>query len=151
MENLNRRIISKLSELLLFLTRSRNDFETLANDVENNLLKTALINLSEDTCCYAEEIKSYLMCLGVRNTSIDCRETEDENYLEQQQPSSLNGHELFAICKQKEKNLTTAYGDLLSESMPFESLKQLIFYQLNALKHNFLNIKTLNTARFAVY
>ena len=60
------------------------------------------------------------------------------------------GGELMNICTQNETTLTKAYSDLLSESIPFQSLKEIMLCQLNALQYTFTKIKTLNSARFAV-
>ena len=152
METLNTGILNKLSGLLFFLKRSNNEFEMVADEIENYSLKTALNGLSEESSFYAGELKDYLNHLGINTPFIQYDRLKDTEYGNtSEQLTNSNGNELNTICTYNEMYLTDAYSDLLKESLPFESLKEIILYQLNALKYSFLKIKTLNTARFAVY
>lgn len=152
METLNIGILNKLSGLLFFLKRSNNEFEMVADEIENYSLKTALNGLSEESSFYAGELKDYLNHLGINTPFIQYDRLNDTEYGNTGgQLTNSNGNELNTICTYNEMYLTDAYSDLLKESLPFESLKEIILYQLNALKYSFLKIKTLNTARFAVY
>ena len=153
METLNTGVLNKLSGLLFFLKRSNNEFEMVADEIENYPLKIALNGLSEESSFYAKELKNYLNHLGISTAFIKYDRLKDTEYsnTSEQLTNSSNGNELNTICTYNEMYLTDAYSDLLKESLPFESLKEIILYQLNALKYSFLKIKTLNTARFAVY
>lgn len=152
METLNTGILNKLSGLLFFLKRSNNEFEMVADEIENYSLKTALNGLSEESSFYAGELKDYLKHLGINTPYIQYDRLIDTEYVNiNDQQTNSNGNELDTICTYNEMYLTDAYSDLLKESLPFESLKEIILYQLNAIKYSFLKIKTLNTARFAVY
>ena len=152
METLNTGILNKLSGLLFFLKRSNNEFEMVADEIENYPLKIALNGLSEESSFYAKELKNYLNHLGINTAFIKYDRLKDTEYSNtSEQLTNSNGNELNTICTYNEMYLTDAYSDLLKESLPFESLKEIILYQLNALKYSFLKIKTLNTARFAVY
>ena len=152
METLNTGILNKLSGLLFFLKRSNNEFEMVADEIENYSLKTALNGLSEESSFYAGELKDYLKHLGINTPHIQYDRLIDTEYVNiNDQQKNSNGNELDTICTYNEMYLTDAYSDLLKESLPFESLKEIILYQLNAIKYSFLKIKTLNTARFAVY
>ncbi len=152
METLNTGILNKLSGLLFFLKRSKTEFEMVADEVENYSLKTALNGLSEESSFYAGELKNYLKDLGIKTPYIKYDSLVDNvDYLNENPQQNSNGNELNCICNYNETSLTEAYSQLLSESLPFESLKEIILCQLNALKFSFMKIKTLNTARFAVY
>jgi hypothetical protein len=153
METLNTGMLNKLSGLLFFLKRSKNEFEMVSDEIENYSLKTALNGLSEESSFYAGELKNYLKHLGIIVPFIHADETvENDIYTElDAQQIVENGNELNSICSYNENKLTEAYSNLLNEPLPFESLKEIILFQLNALKFTFLKIKTLNTARFAVY
>ena len=152
METLSTGILNKLSGLLFFLKRSKNEFEMVADEVENYSLKSALNGLSEESSFYAGELKNYLIHLGITTPYIQYDSLADNlDYINETEQPNTNGNELNCICSYNETSLTAAYSDLLSEPLPFESLKEIILYQLNALKFTFMKIKTLNTARFAVY
>ena len=154
METLNAGVLNKLSGLLFFLKRSKKEFEMVADEIENHSLKTALNGISEESSFYAGELKNYLKYLGISAPFVN-----DENIIELPAYESDttdttlvgNGNELENLCIYNEKHLTGAYSELLDEQLPFESFKEIILYQLNALKYSFMKIKTLNTARFAVY
>jgi len=151
METLSTGIINKLSGLLFFLKRSKNEFEMVADEMENYSLKTALNGLSEESNYYEGELKNYLNHLGIITPYIQYDRLVDNNTYDGAEQHNNNGNELNCICSHNEMSLTEAYSDLLNEPLPFESLKEIILYQLNALKFTFMKIKTLNTARFAVY
>lgn len=145
MELLNNRLINKLSGLLFFLKRSKKEFEMVADEVENNPLRTALNGLSDESSYYAGELNNYLSTLGISTVTGDhAADVYDYPVAEG------HGDELMNICSHNEATLTQAYSELLEEeNMPWPTLRELMTYQLNALKFTFLKVKTLNTARFA--
>ena len=155
MNNLTTSSLSKFSGLMFFLKRSKNDFEMLADEIENYTLKSALNGLSEESNFYASEIKNYLKHLGINASSLTATEFSSNYFSGDFGDSYLGdcekGMELQTLCTYNEKSLTKAYNDLLDETLPCKSLQEIIVYQLNALKISFLKIKTLNTARFAMY
>ena len=155
MNSLNESMLSKFSGLMFFLKRSKNDFEMVADEIENYTLKSALNGLSEESNFYASEIKNYLKHLGINASSLS--ETEfssnyfSEDVVDVKTDCCKQGLELQCLCSFNEESLIKAYSDLLDETLPCKSLQEIIIYQLNALKISFLKIKTLNTARFAMY
>ncbi|MEJ7610150.1 MAG: DUF2383 domain-containing protein [Ferruginibacter sp.] len=151
MEMFNTGLSAKFSGLLFFLKRSKQEFEMVADEIENNPLKTALNGLSDESSYYAGEIKSYLKSLGVNTGVIESVKDEAEEYYYPLTAETGKGDELLSICSHNELTLLQAYNDLLEEPIPFQSLKEIMIYQLNALKYTFLKIKTLNTARFVAY
>ena len=153
MNNLTASALNKFCGLMFFLKRSKNDFEMVADEIENYTLKSALNGLSEESNFYASELKNYLKHLGV-NTSIITATEFSYNYFDGDVSDTENGEnglELQTLCSYNEKKLTQAYSDLLEEPLPCKSLQEIISYQLNALKISFQKIQTLNTARFAMY
>ena len=140
---------------MFFLKRSKNDFEMVADEIENYSLKSALNGLSEESSFYASEIKNYLKNLGINFSIIPVTEFSsnyyDSNVNDIAVESCQHGLELQSLCSFIEKSLTRAYSDLLEEPLPCKSLQEIIIYQFNALKISFLKIQTLNTARFAMY
>ncbi len=155
MNQLTASTLSKFSGLMFFLKRSKNDFEMVADEIENYTLKSALNGLSEESNFYASELKNYLKHLGINASSLLATEFSS-NYFNGDVSDTNNetfeqGLELQSLCSYNEESLTRAYSELLAEPLPCESLHEIIIYQLNALKISFLKIKTLNTARFAMY
>lgn len=155
MNNLTASTLNKFSGLVFFLKRSRNDFEMVADEIENYTLKSALNGISKESNYYASEIKNYLKHLGVNASSLPTGDFSanyfNANVSDTEMENCDKGSELQTLCSYNEESLTKAYSDLLDEPLPCESLQEIIVYQLNALKISFLKIKTLNTARFAMY
>ncbi len=152
MEKLSSGLISKFCGLLFFLKRSKKEFEMVADEIGNTSLRTALNGLSDESNYYAGELKNYLSSLGAASSFTEGY-TEDPEVFEfypAGEPGA-QGDELMNICTHNELTLVQAYNELLEESMPFQNLKDIMLYQLNALKYTFMKIKILNSARFAVY
>lgn len=155
MNKLTASTLKKFSGLVFFLKRSKYDFEMVADEIENYTLKSALNGLSEESNFYASEIKNYLKHLGIGASSLAAADVSSSYFNapinDMQTEEGEKGLELQSLCTYNEESLTKAYSDLLEETLPCKSLQELIIYQLNALKISFLKIKTLNTARFAMY
>ena len=153
METLNAAIKEKFSGLLFFLRRSKTEFEMVADEMEDHSLRTALNSLSDDSNHYAGELKNYLKAFGIYSSQNESLTESDiaqysENYTTD---DPEKGNELHTICNYNEASLTQAYSELLQENMPFQILKDIMRYQLNALHNTFMIIKALNTARFSAY
>lgn len=155
MKQLTASTLSKFSGLMFFLKRSKDDFEMVADEIENYTLKSALNGLSEESHFYASEIKNYLKHLGIYASALSVTEFSSNYFNGDVSDTDIEnckkGLELQSLCSHNEKSLTKAYSDLLEETLPCKSLQEIIIYQLNALKFSFLKIQTLNTARFAMY
>lgn len=152
MEVINYNIADKLCGLLKFLRIYKTTFEIVAEDVEECNLRTALYGLSAESFQYADEITAQLKSHGIPyrlDTDIlaDCLEDFDENKSVDNNPGK--GNELTNICIHSESSITNAYNDILNEYLPLASLRNIMLYQLNALKLSFMKIKLLNNARFA--
>jgi hypothetical protein len=151
MQTIDSKIADKFCGLLYSLTQSKNEFEMVADEIEDCNLKTALNGLSNESDLFAKEISNQLKTLGMSTVvpsnyfdncanGIDVPETE-------LRPGK--GNELLAICNYSEHSITKAYWDILNEYVPFPTLRDIMTYQLNALKFAFMKIKMLNSARFA--
>jgi len=151
MELLSAGFISKFSGLLFFLNRSNKEFEMVADEMGNHSLRTALNGLSDESYYYAGELKNYLDSLGIITETKEPGAEEGVYDYDEPPLTAVAGDELLHICAHNERTLVQAYTELLNECLPFQSLKDVMVYQLNALKNTFLKIKTLNSARFAVY
>ncbi len=151
MDHFNLTMLEKLCALLFFLTRSKTEFEMVADEVEDCNLKTALNGLSSESDQYANEITTQLKALGIngfvpKNFFDDC---DSQNETLSVQTESKRGNELMNICNTTEDTITKAYYEILNEYLPFANLRDIMTYQINSLKLAFMKIKTLNTARFS--
>ncbi len=153
MEIINHSIADKLCGLLKFLRLYKTAFEIVAEDVEDCNLRTALYGLSAESIQYANEITTQLKTHGIpyrldTDMLADCLDKFDEN---DELIITGKGTELTNICNSSETSITNAYNDVLNEYLPLASLRNIMLYQLNALKLSFMKIKLLNNARFAGY
>ena len=149
MELINNSLADKFCGLLNFLLVYRKAFEMVADEVEDCNLRTALHGLSAESVQYANEIKAQLKTHGIpyrleTDMLPNWQNSDDEMVYVPGQ-----GNELLNICNRSEKTITSAYTDLLNEYLPLENLRNIMLYQLNAIKLSFMKIKMLNNARFA--
>ena len=151
METFNASLKEKFSGLLYFLRRSKTEFEMVADEMEDHSLRTALNNLSDESYYYAGELRNYLKAFGIYTPFNEYITYPESEYADYKTDDPANGNELHTICNSNESSLMQAYSELLEENMPFQILKDIMHYQLNALRNTFMKIKTLNTARFSVY
>lgn len=148
--DINAKIIEKFCGLLHFLTLSKNEFEMVADEIEDCNLKTALHGLSLESNQCVDEITSQLKTLGIPFKSPKLFELPlEEQSISQTDYIPGTGNELMNICSKSENTITKAYSEILNDYLPINSLREMMMYQLNALKCGFMKIKTLNTARFA--
>lgn len=150
MEVLNNTVADKFCGLLQYLCKYKTAFEMVADEVEDENLKTALNGLSIESTQYAEEITNHLRLYGVphrveTDLMFDCLE-DDQPYSADCIPGQ--GNELMSICVKSESSITRAYDDILNEYLPLNNLRNVMLYQLNTLKIAFMKVKLLNEARF---
>ena len=147
---INSKIIDKFCGLLHFLNLSKKEFEMVADEIEDCNLKTALHGLSLESNQCADELATQLKTLGIPFNSQALELCiEEEPFIPQTEYIPGTGNELMNICSNSENTITKAYSEILSDYLPFNSLREMMMYQLNALKCAFMKIKTLNSARFA--
>ena len=149
METLNKNFIDKLGGLLHSLTHTKEELEMVADEVEDCNLRTALHGLSMESSQFASEICMQLKTLGVRFPRLSLEELEGSNSMPFEEINNGPGNELSYICSRNENFITNAYRNILSEGFLFPGLRDIMLYQLNALKCAFMKIKLLNSARFS--
>ncbi len=148
MDILNKNLLDKFYNLVLFLKKSKADFEQVADEIDESPLRTALNSLSADSNFFAGEIKQQLKTLGLlfEIDKVSILKEEDELIEEEG-----NGKEILNICTNHEHSILKAYNDLILEYIPYQSLKEIMVYQMSALKYAFLKVRALNIARFTSY
>ena len=150
MENINKNLLEKFCGLLFSLKKSKKDFELVADEIGDSSLRTALNGLSADSNYYAGEIRQQLFSLGL-NAVIPESSWENCGDMNFEYGSDEPGTELLNICTANENVLTQAYNEIITEQIPSQSLKEIMIFQLNALKYAFMKVRTLNNARFMSY
>ena len=151
MENISSAIKEKFSGLLFYLRRSKTEFEMVADEMEDHSLRAALNTLSDESCCYAGELKNYLKAIGIYPVIPETQIWDPVSDYEINPLVEGKGNELKSICTHNEESLTKAYSELMAEALPVQVLSDIMYSQLNALKYTFMKIRTLNDARFSTY
>ena len=151
METVTNPVIDKLRGLLYSLTHTKEEIEMVADEVEDCNLRTALNGLSMESSQYASELCMKLKTLGLQFPKLSLEELEGSNSMPFEDISNGNGNELSYICNRNENFIITAYRNILSENFLLPGLRDIMMYQLNALKCAFMKIKLLNSARFSAY
>jgi hypothetical protein len=148
METVNNNVIDKLCGLLYSLTHTKEEFEMVADEVEDCNLKTALNGLSMESSQYASELSMQLKNLGINYRKPALDDLHGSNTMPFDELEAGKGNEVMYICVRNENYLVSAYRNILSEYFPVPGLQDIMMYQLNALKCAFMKIKLLNSARF---
>lgn len=148
MESITENVKAKLEGLVSYLYQITSGFESIAEDIDCKNLKTAIFTLSVEAKQYAEEISNQLEELNINLpfTATDQLWTKIESDIEQ--AGFSKGAEIVALCNNCEIYLNKFYEDLLLEYLPIKNFKDIITYQLYAIKCAFMKIRLLNSMRF---
>jgi hypothetical protein len=149
MDIVNNSFIDKLRGLLYSLTHTKEELEMVADEVEDCNLRTALNGLSMESSQYASELCMRFKTLGIQFPKPSLEELDGSNSMTCEEFSDGQGNELSYICSRNENFILAAYRNILSETTLFPGLRDIMMYQLNALKCTFMKIKLLNSARFS--
>lgn len=147
-QTLNISFINKIYGLLCSLTHTKEEFEMVADEVEDCNLRTALHGMSLESSIYASELFMQLKTHGIQFPKLPQDLPEGANLMLEEDLSDVPGNELFFICDRNEHFIINGYKNILSESFLFPGLRDIMMYQLHALKSGFMKIKFLNKARF---
>ncbi len=149
MDTINYTLFNKLQNLVSFLTQANRGFHEIAEDVDCNNLKTALIALAVESRQYANEISDRLLTINLQIPHVftdQLWEKIETNIYEQASPEK--GSEIAALCNNCEIYFAEFYNDVLNEPLPHKKIKNIIIYQLFATQCAFMKIRLLNTLRF---
>jgi len=150
MSSINQNQQSKLQNLVSYLWEITAGFENIAEEIECNNLKTALIALSVESKQYAEEICDQLQDLNVCVPHVQTTSLWDQIEEQMQKEASFTqGGEIVALCNNCENYFKKLYEDVLKEYLPIKNFKDIITYQLFATQCAFMKIRLLNSLRFS--
>jgi len=149
MDTMNYTLFNKLQKLVSFLIEANRGFHEIAEEVDCNNLKTALVALAVESRQYASEISDRLLDINMYIPQVFSEqiwEKIETNIYEQASPEK--GGEIAALCNNCEIYFAEFYNDVLNENLPQKSFKDIITYQLLATQCAFMKIRLLNTLRF---
>jgi hypothetical protein len=139
----------KLQKLVSFLGQVHKELDTIAEEIDNANLKTAMITAAVESKQYAKEICYQLQQLNISITA------DHTGQLWKQVEEDINrdtwlvqGGEIATLCTDCEKYFSKLYEDVLAEYFPYKKLKDIITFQLYAARCSFMRIRLLNSLRF---
>lgn len=150
MDNISKTLQGKLQHLISFLCQVNKGFDNVAEEIDNDDLKTAMIAVAVEANQYAGEICHQLQ---QHNISIVKQELDSNiwNKIEtdmQNESGNCKGREIATLCKNCEIYFSKFYSDVLQEYLPYTRLKDIISFQLYAAQCALMKIKLLNSLRF---
>ena len=149
MDSINQTLQHKLLSLESFLNQITNGFYSIAEEIDNTNLKTAMIAVAIECKQYAQEICNQLHEYNI-SIPTACNnqiwEKIEENI--STHTSLARGDEIATLCNNCEMYFSVLYQAVLKEHFPYKNLKDIISYQLYAIQCAFMKIRLLNTLRF---
>lgn len=143
----NSNVLSKISSLIYSLTHTKEEIEMVADEVDDCNLRTALNGLSQESSIFATELCLQFKNAGLLFPKLSLEELQGSNTMTDDF-SDAPGDELSYICTRNESFLMAAYNHILNENFLFPGLRDIMTYQLDALKCAFQKVRLLNSARF---
>lgn len=144
-----RTLQTKLQNLVSFLSQVTREFETIAEEIDDNSLGSAMRTIAVESKQYVKEISNQFKHFDISH-AIDKSEL-----LWQQMAGKVNeqanlekGGEIVALCNNCEVYFNKLYAEVLQENLPAKNCKDIISYQLYAINCALMKIKLLNAARF---
>src|SRR5450432_3566119 len=135
-------ILDKLTRLLNALQEVKNNYEQVAQRIQNIQLKLSLLGLAQESKQYANELIAHIETLGGK---LQERFKSEFNRMEdatEMQVLSEPTDDLLQLNLQEQKVLKT-YRDVLNEPFLYDTIRQMIRYQQNGLLHCFSQIRML--------
>lgn len=146
----NPNVLSKISSLIYSLTHTKEEIEMVADEVDDCNLRIALNGLSQESCIFATELSLQFKNSGLYFPKLMLEELQGSNTMSDE-ICDAPGDELSYICTRNENYLMTAYDRILNENFLFPGLRDIMTYQLYALRSAFQKIRLLNMARFGEF
>lgn len=146
MENVVKPFTEKIYTLLSLLRRTREEFELVSEEMDDDHVRHTLRGFALETNQYEQELKSQLKMLEIKETTAVPFINYDELLINIH--SILNAgslREILNTCMATESFFEKAYRGVLNEYFPYQSLRDILVYQLNGIKCSFMKLKLLNS------
>jgi len=148
-ETLNRTLQKKLHNLVSFLSQVAYGFNTVAEEIDNSGLRSAIQAVATESKQFISEINNQFECFNVGIVA------DQNDHLWKQMELNVNdqamlekGGEIVALCNNCEVFFNKLYAEVLQEDLPAKNCKDIISYQLYAINCALMKIKLLNATRF---
>jgi hypothetical protein len=136
-------IVEKLTRLLNLLRDEKRKYEHIAETISDKEFKRTVISLAQESNQYACELSSQIQSL---DGDIPLEHFPDEKIYPVLDIGSPNTEkEVLFFCRESEKNMITAYREILNEPYLMEGVRKVIRYQLNGIMYAFLQLKLLSS------
>lgn len=148
-DTLSRTLQNKLQNLVSFLGQVNREFDSIAEEIDDASLGSAIRTIAVESKQYTKEISTqfqqYEVTLTIDRADVFWKQIEG-NVTDQ--ASLEKGGEIVALCNNCEVYFNKLYAEVLQENLPAKSCKDIISYQLYAINCALMKIKLLNAARF---
>ncbi len=147
-DTVNRTLQIKLQNLVSFLSQVTRGFDTLAEEIDNASLGSAMRAISVESKQYAKEISNQFQHYNfslAKNSADQLWKQIEGNVNNQASPEK--GGEIVALCNNCDVYFNKLYAEVLQEILP-KNCKDIISYQLYAINCALMKIKLLNATRF---
>lgn len=151
MQKINKMISAKLCRLLSFLHEADEEFEKVAQKIKDKNIKMSIRGIVLETRQYKRELNSQLQSLRVKEIkSMDIiRGLNIDEVLNNHLNNKITSDkEIVELCCKSEANFEKAYRNVLNEYFPFNTLRNVLIYQLNGIKCAFMQLKLLRSAQW---
>jgi hypothetical protein len=151
MQKINKMISAKLCRLLSFLHEADEEFEKVAQKIKDKNIKMSIRGIVLETRQYKRELNSQLQSLRVKEIkSMDIiRGLNTDEVLNNHLNNKITSDkEIVELCCKSEANFEKAYRNVLNEYFPFNTLRNVLIYQLNGIKCAFMQLKLLRSAQW---
>ena len=141
MKTPNKLIEKKLCKLSSFLHHASNEFEKAAGHATAEDIKMSIRTVETITKQYMKELQSQLAILRIKCVIRD-NKREERNV---QPNKAISDREIIKRCCNSEEYFEKAYRIILNQYFPYSSLRQMLVYQLNEIKHSFMQLRLLKS------
>ncbi len=137
-------LLEKMNDICKLLWQGKNEYEQVANSIEDKDLRCTMLTLALESNQYAHELSSQIQTLG------GVSEIEDtiKSTLREEVKNMHDEKEILSFCKTNEKKMVGAYQEILNDSFLYEGLRKMIRYQLNEMLCAFMQVKQLSSLKF---
>ena len=138
-------LIEKINGLYRLLRKGTKYYEKLSVNIASKEMRNTVLSLAQENKQYASELYSQVLTLG--GTPQKTQADETENNVDTAMANNEN--KLLTFCSTTEKEMVSAYHEILSETHLNEGLRKMIRYQLNGILCSFMQLKLLSSLKIS--